>query len=110
MTDFVEIDEETLQDIINIETGLLYPLKGFMNEKEFRSVVNSYTISDGQVFTIPITLDVPEDAMLETGQILCLLYNGKHVADMNVEDTYYVTDEDIEKIFSADIKVLFLCL
>lgn len=99
MTDFVEIDEETLQDIINIETRLLYPLKGFMNEKEFRSVVNSYTISDGQVFTIPITLDVPEDAMLETGQILCLLYNGKHVADMNVEDTYYVTDEDIEKIF-----------
>ena len=25
MTDLFEIDEETLQDIINIETGLLYP-------------------------------------------------------------------------------------
>ena len=28
MTDRLEIDEETLQDIINIETGLLYPLQG----------------------------------------------------------------------------------
>ena len=55
MTDFIEIDEETLQDIINIETGLLYPLKGFMNEADFRSVVDTYLLSDGQVFTIPVT-------------------------------------------------------
>lgn len=99
MTEFVEIDEEILQDIINIETGLLHPLKGFMNERDFKSVVNSYIISDGQVFTIPITLDVPEDALLETGQTLCLLFDGKHVADMKVDDIYYVTDADIEKIF-----------
>ncbi len=32
----VEINEETLQDIINIETGLLYPLDGFMREREFQ--------------------------------------------------------------------------
>ncbi len=28
MAEMLAIDEETLQDIINMETGLLYPLKG----------------------------------------------------------------------------------
>ena len=99
MTDFIEIDEETLQDIINIETGLLYPLKGFMNEADFRGVVDTYRLSDGQVFTIPVTLDVPEDTALEPGQTLHLSFRGKHAADMEVEDTYRMTDADIEKVF-----------
>lgn len=99
MSDFVEISEETLQDIINIETGLLYPLKGFMNAVDFRSVVDEFTLSDGQVFTIPITLDVPEDVSLVKGQMLHLFFQGRHVADMAVEDTYRMTDADIEKVF-----------
>ena len=99
MTDFIEIDEETLQDIINIETGLLHPLQGFMNEADFRGVVDKYLLSDGQVFTIPVTLDVPEDMALQSGQTLHLYFQGKHVADMKVEDTYRMTDADIEKVF-----------
>lgn len=42
MAEMLAIDEETLQDIINMETGLLYPLKGFMNNKDYRSVVDNY--------------------------------------------------------------------
>lgn len=99
MTDFLEIDEETLQDIINVETGLLYPLDGFMGEADFRSVVDRYTLSDGRVFTIPVTLDVPESLALKAGQTLHLSYQGAHVADMEVEDTYCMTDADIEKVF-----------
>lgn len=53
MADMLEIDEETLQDIINIETGLLYPLKGFMDHQDFQSVINNYALAGGQVFTIP---------------------------------------------------------
>jgi len=99
MTDFIEVDEETLQDIINIETGLFYPLQGFMNEADFRGVVDTYQLSSGQVFTIPVTLDVPEDTVLHSGQTLHLSSRGKHVADMEVEDSYRMTDADIEKVF-----------
>lgn len=99
MTDFIEIDEETLQDIINIETGLLYPLQGFMNEADFRGVVDTYQLSDGQVFTIPVTLDIPEDSSPVHGQTLHLSFHGKHVADLEVEDTYRVNDADLEKVF-----------
>lgn len=101
MENFLEIDEETLQDIINIETGLLYPLRGFMNEADFRSVVDHYTLESGQVFTIPITLDIPEEALVKKGDILHLSYQKTHVADMEVDSVYFMTDADIEKIFGT---------
>jgi sulfate adenylyltransferase len=99
MAEFIEINEETLQDIINIETGLLYPLQGFMNEADFRGVVDNYLLADGQVFTIPITLDVPENVTVTSGQVLHLTVQGKHVADLEAEDFYRMTDADIEKVF-----------
>lgn len=99
MADMLAIDEETLQDIINIETGLLYPLKGFMNYQDYVSVVNHYTLADGQVFTIPVTLDIPEDAVVKSGQTVQLSFQGRHVADIVVEDSYHITDEELEKVF-----------
>ncbi len=105
MNHVIEIDEETLQDIVNIETGLLYPLSGFMNQADFKSVIERYTLCDGQVFTIPVTLDISEKLFVEKGESLHLFFHGKHVADMEVEDTYHISDTDIEKIFcTLDMK------
>lgn len=97
----VEVNEETLQDIINIETGLLYPLDGFLREADFRAVVDHNTMADGQVFTIPVTLDVPKDvydAIDECCRIE-LLVNGECVAEITAEDRYEMTSADIEKVF-----------
>lgn len=101
MTDYIEINEETLQDIINIETGVLYPLDGFMREDDFRNTVDKYTLANGEVFTIPVTLDVPEKAELALGQILHLNLYNEHVADIVVDSIYYVTEKDIEKVFKT---------
>lgn len=97
----VTINEETLQDIINIETGLLYPLDGFMREKDFRAVIDDYTMSDGQVFTIPVTLDVPEDVFhtVSDGEMLKLIIDSEVVAEMKVESKYIMAEEDILKVF-----------
>ena len=57
----VTINEETLQDVINIETGLLAPLTGFMGAEDFRDVVDRCRLADGRVFPLPITLDVPPE-------------------------------------------------
>lgn len=97
----VEIDEETLQDIINIETGLLYPLDGFMRKDDFRSVIDRYTMADGQVFTIPVTLDVSKEIYdaVSANAKLELSMNGEAVAEMEAEDKYKMTDADIEKVF-----------
>lgn len=96
-----EINQETLQDIINIETGVLSPLKGFMCEEDFRSVVDSYILKSGEVFTVPVTLDVSEDVYrrLKLNEELELSVDGEVVANIVVESKYVMTDDDIKKVF-----------
>jgi len=95
----IDINEETLQDIINIKTGLFAPLEGFMDSKDYRSVVTDMALSDGKVWTLPITFDV-EDIIYEDE--LLLSFNNKAVAKLEVEDIYKVQDEDIKKIFGTE--------
>ena len=97
------ISEETLQDIINIETELLYPLRGFMGKEDFRSVVDSCKLADGQVFTIPVTLDVSEEIYrnISNGDCLELEFQGAVVADLTVESKFELTLGDIVKVFKT---------
>lgn len=97
----LEINEETLQDIINIETGLFFPLDGFMREDDFRSVVDNYVMKSGEVFTIPVTFDVPENVYkgLKTYEEIELTVDREIVATITVESKYIMTDDDIKKVF-----------
>lgn len=97
----VEINEETLQDVINIETGLLAPLTGFMGAEDTRSVIDRFCLQDGQVFPIPVTLDVPESIyrIAKSGDVLTLTFQGANVAELCVESLFEMTPEDIGAVF-----------
>lgn len=97
----IPIDEETLQDAVNIETGLLYPLKGFMGEADFRRVVDECKLADGQVFPIPVSLDVDEETWgsLECGEQVRLLYQREPVAELTVDSKFVMTQSDLGKVF-----------
>ncbi len=103
MNEQVRLNEETRQDLINIQTGLFYPLDGFMREKDFHNVVEHYTLADGQVFPMPITLDVPETVYhrLTEGDMIDLVSGGGLVAQIEAESKFQVTEEDIKKIFTT---------
>jgi len=96
----IKIDEETLQDLINIETGLFAPLEGFMVSKDYRNVVDNMTLSNGNVWTIPITLEVDNIEVLKKDR-LNLVYNNKIVGEIEVEDVFKVEDDDILKIYKT---------
>ncbi|MFQ6616860.1 MAG: sulfate adenylyltransferase [Fidelibacterota bacterium] len=48
-------------DFEMLATGALSPLKGFMNRDDYESTVTDMRLSDGSVWTIPITLPVHQD-------------------------------------------------
>ncbi|EOS69961.1 sulfate adenylyltransferase [Lachnospiraceae bacterium MD308] len=98
-----KIDEETLQDLINIETGLFFPLNGFMGKEEVLSVIESGILPDGKVFPIPITLDVEEDLFKRApdGAKILLMYQGQAVAEVIIKSRFLMTDTFIEKIFKT---------
>lgn len=103
MNQQVQIDEETLQDIINIETGLLYPLDGFMRQEDFCSVIDHYRMSDGNVFTVPVTLDVPQEVydFVKGTETLDLIFGQECVAQIQAESKYRMREDDIEKMFGT---------
>ena len=93
----IQISNETLCDLLNIKVGLFSPLKGFMNENEFYSVVDNMTLSDNKtVFTIPITLDIAEQIYdsVRIGDILLLTNNGEQCGAIRVENKFVLKDID----------------
>jgi len=94
----MKINEETLQDIINISVGLFAPLEGFMDSKDYRSVVENMSLANGKVWTIPITLDTNE---FISDDEITLYYQNKAVAKVEIEDVYKIKDDDILKIYKT---------
>jgi len=100
----LELREEQFQDSINIASGLFHPIKGFMSSLDYHSVVNDMELSNGEVWTIPISLDIDYKTYINIShkQKLCLTFKNKSVGYLEVEDCYEVDVEgDTLKIFGT---------
>ncbi|KIY44455.1 ATP-sulfurylase [Fistulina hepatica ATCC 64428] len=57
----IVLTERQLCDLELITNGGFSPLEGFMNAKDYNSVVDTLRLADGTLFPIPINLDVSEE-------------------------------------------------
>jgi len=78
-------------DLELLMNGGFNPLKGFLGEDDYNSVVENMRLADGQLWPMPITLDVSEDfaASVELGQDIALRdQEGVILGTMTVTDKY----------------------
>ena len=70
----ITLNERQLCDLELLLCGGLSPLRGFMTRAEYESVVDDLHLPDGTLWSIPITLDIPEAQAekIEPGQQLAL--------------------------------------
>jgi len=63
-----------LCDLELLTNGAFHPLTGFLGEKDYESVLERMRLADGQLWPIPITLDVPETfaRSIDTGETIGL--------------------------------------
>ncbi len=93
-------------DLELLMNGGFNPLKGFLGQADYESVVETMRLADGTLWPMPITLDVSEDfaATIEPGQDIALRdQEGVILATLSVTDKW-VPDKarEAEKVFGAD--------
>ncbi|CAG8953988.1 hypothetical protein HYFRA_00009087 [Hymenoscyphus fraxineus] len=115
----IVLSERQLCDLELILSGGFSPLEGFMNEKDFHGVVTENRLADGNLFSMPITLDISKEQVEELGVkagariALRDFRDDRNLAIITVDDVY-VPDKKLEakEVFGGDedhpaVKYLF---
>ena len=94
----------TLSDLEMISTGVFSPLTGFMVREDYESVVETMRLSNGLVWSMPITLSVGEEEANSIGEgeeiALTRGGDGRVVATMLVEDRYtYDREREARQVY-----------
>src|SRR5262245_58770552 len=86
-----DLTPRQLCDLELLMNGGFSPLMGFMGKADFDGVVRNMRLADGTLWTIPITLDVPESLarQLHDGSMLALRDpEGVMLAALRVDEVY----------------------
>ena len=89
------LDTRQLGDLELILSGALAPLRGFLTSADVASVTASATLADGTPWPIPVTLEVPADAV-EAGAERVLLADpeGTPLAVLSISERSPLADEE----------------
>ncbi|MFN7902599.1 MAG: bifunctional sulfate adenylyltransferase/adenylylsulfate kinase [Holosporales bacterium] len=93
-------------DVELLLNGGFSPLRGFLNEADYESVLDNMRLADGAVWPMPVTLDVSEDfaGKITVGEQIALRDSeGVALAILTVESRYTPNKKrEAKKVFGAD--------
>ncbi|RRJ62107.1 sulfate adenylyltransferase [Paenibacillus oralis] len=103
----ISINAWTISDLDLIGVGAFSPLTGFMNEADYRSVVQRMRLADGTIWSIPITLSVSKEQakLLAVGEKVALTgeQDGVIYALLEIGSIYEVDHgEEAKNVFKTD--------
>ena len=86
---YIDIDENNFLDVSQLIQGVYSPLSGFMNSTDLENVLNNYKLENGEVWPLPIILQVNKDTWsgLEVGMVVPLKYSGSPSSKMAIQVT-----------------------
>jgi len=84
----IELNERQACDVFCLMHGAFSPLKGFMTEPEYNSVVKTMRLPEKQLFGLPVVFDIASTDGLKVGDKLLLKYEGADVAVLEADSIY----------------------
>ncbi|SDY62618.1 sulfate adenylyltransferase [Thermoactinomyces sp. DSM 45892] len=90
----ITISERTFSDLYCIATGVFSPLTGFLTKADYHSVLTDMRLSNGLVWSIPITLPIPPEQKNEI--------SSSEYAFLQRKDKSIVGLVEIESIYQVD--------
>jgi sulfate adenylyltransferase len=102
----VQLSDRSISDLQMIAIGALSPLKGFMNEADYRSVVKQMRLSNGLPWSVPITLSVTEavaDTLKEGTLVRLDTPAGQFAGILELAEKYrYSKEEEALNVYRTD--------
>jgi sulfate adenylyltransferase len=100
---YIQISDRAVHDLELLATGGFSPLESFMNEADYRGVMDEMRMADGTLFPIPITLPVDGDDLPEGAKKIVLRDSRNNVlAVMTIEEAYnWDWKEEAEKVLGS---------
>lgn len=103
----IRVNSWTISDLDLIGVGAFSPLVGFLDEKSYTSVVETMRLTDGTVWSIPVTLSIDPEvaASISIGEQVALIGEEDDVIYAVLDATsIYTVDQQNEaiKIFKTD--------
>jgi len=83
----VECSDRNACDVELLMVGGFSPLRGFMHQEDYLSVVEKHRTSSGLLFGLPIVMDTDREE-ISVGQRLLLTYRGQELAVLTVESKW----------------------
>ncbi len=93
-----------LSDLELIAGGAMSPLTGFMGQTDYGRVVNEVRLSNGLIWSIPVTLPVDDEtaASISIDQEIALCENGRVLAVMEVTEKFsYDKSREAELVYGT---------
>ncbi|MCL6431554.1 MAG: bifunctional sulfate adenylyltransferase/adenylylsulfate kinase [Anaerolineae bacterium] len=85
----IQLSQRSLCDLELLATGAFSPLDRFMGEADYRRVLSDMRLADGTLFPIPVTLPVPSDLPVRSGDLVGLRSpQNELLAVLTVEEKY----------------------
>ncbi|KAL4433897.1 hypothetical protein ABPG75_000338 [Micractinium tetrahymenae] len=86
-TKTIELSDRNACDVELLCVGGFSPLEGFMNEADYKSVVEGHRLTNGLLFGLPVVLDTDSED-IAVGDRVLLTYNGEKLAVFTVESKW----------------------
>ncbi|WP_394137998.1 sulfate adenylyltransferase [Cytobacillus oceanisediminis] len=104
----IEIDGMALSDLELISNGAFSPLRGFMGQKDYKTVLDKMRLENGTIWSIPITLPISQKAArkLTVGDRVKLTHKNEIYGVMELREVYKPNkmEEAIKVYQTADKK------
>ena len=101
---FLPINRRQYLELQNLGQGAFAPLYGFMTEAEFGSVVETMYLPSGDVFSLPVVLDIDPDQVRQAGKAdkLKLTFHGQEVGVVIPESVFTCNKPTVaEQVFGT---------
>jgi len=100
----LKLNSRQYLEVEKITLGAFSPISGFMNQEEFLSVVETMRLPSGEVFPLPVLLDLTPTQVdkIHTGARITLVFGEHEVGELNAESIFQCDKIEISrKIFGT---------